>query len=483
LLTALVLLGYLFVVGIVGHLMTRAFQVSTYPLVIIIVAASGLVVLPLRRTAQHWVDRAFYPARLANRSAIVQLGDELTGIIDRDAAVELLLDRLMHLYRPRTLALYLSEGDASVLVPVATRLMDGAERVPERLAAGSGLARYLDRIRRPVFAEELEDLLAVDSAPGISLELLAQLESELLVPLVTGNRLTGFISLGAKTGGRLYGQEDLANLRTLALQLASLLESRRLYEESLAREQLETELKVAREIQSQLLPDAPLTQPGVAMCGRTEPCRAVGGDYFDYFELGEDRVGFCIADVAGKGIPAALLMSSLRVSFRGAAVDGTAPEDVLGRLNRVAAELLAPGQFVCFFYGVLSTRDGLLRYCNAGIDPPLLLRRDGVIERLKKGGPVLGILAEHNYRRGTLALKPDDLLLLYTDGITEQRNAEGEFYDVERLLAVLGAHIRPPVSDGPLEKLLETIFTSVDVFGGNDRSDDRTVILLRRSTL
>jgi sigma-B regulation protein RsbU (phosphoserine phosphatase) len=299
------------------------------------------------------------------------------------------------------------------------------------------------------------------------------------LPLVTGDRLVGFVGFGPKTGGDLYSQEDLANLRSLGLQVASLLESRRLYQESLTRKQLETELAVARKIQAQLLPTEALKHASALLCGRTEPSQAVGGDYFDYFESAPGQIGFCIADVAGKGIPAALLMSTVRVSFRTEAMAGREPEMVIDRLNRAVSEILAPGQFVCLFYGIYVPETRLLSYCNAGMDPPLLLRRDGVLERLKKGGPVLGILTDHTYRRGTVRLHPRDLLVLYTDGITDERSPDGEFYDEERLIATLCRDGSPAPSDVPLDDLLHAVFASVSAFGGDDRTDDRTVMLLR----
>ncbi|MFO7653703.1 MAG: SpoIIE family protein phosphatase [Candidatus Krumholzibacteriia bacterium] len=524
-LTLLVLVGYVIVVGVVGHALAQALRLSTYPLVLALVAASGLAVLPLRRAAQRWVDRAFYPARLATRAAVVQLAHDLTGIIDRAEAVELLLDRLELLYAPGKLHIFLARDGGAQLEPAGRRPRDRAQGGPPGLpplATGARLARLLDDLRRPVFVEELEDLL-LPGGTGISAAVLDALDSELLVPLVTGNRLVGFLSLGPKRGGALYSQEDLANLRTLAIQTAASLENQRLYRESSDREQIERELSLARDIQTQLLPDGPLERPGVAICGRNDPCHAVGGDYFDYFRLGDDAVGVCIADVSGKGIAAAMLMSTVRASFRSLAVPAEEPEAVVRALNRNVTDLLAPGPFVSFFFGVYRPASGLLAYCNAGMDPPLLLRSDGRVERLRRGGPVLGVLPNHEYRRGTVRLRPSDLLVLYTDGITEQHDPAGVFYDERRLLRSLRDAIAPVasaatsgepaatsasslsgapaaattipapagdavatlVADDPpeigLEDLLGKIFAAVTAFGGAERSDDRTVILLRAS--
>jgi sigma-B regulation protein RsbU (phosphoserine phosphatase) len=204
--------------------------------------------------------------------------------------------------------------------------------------------------------------------------------------------------------------------------------------------------------------------------------REVGGDYFDYFPLDSRNIGFAIADVAGKGIPAALQMTTLRATFRTEATRHQAPNRVVGCLNQTIDSLKA-GQFICFFYGTFSRTNRLLRYCNAGMNPPVLFRKSkGHVEPLKRGGPVLGVRHDHHFRIGTLKLEPGDLLMLYTDGLTEQTNQEGEFFDLERLIATVKVNIETPI-----DQLRETIFSTVSQFGGLTPSDDRTVMLLKFS--
>ena len=200
----------------------------------------------------------------------------------------------------------------------------------------------------------------------------------------------------------------------------------------------------------------------------------VGGDYFDFFRLDDFRVGFAIADVAGKGIPAALQMASLRVAFRREAEAGLAPDRVVIRLNDYLAPQARPGQFVCFFYGIWDAQSQLLAYSNAGMDQPVLFRPGSEFRQfLKVGGPVLGVTPDFPYRQGTLALHEGDRLLLYTDGITEEADEQGEFFDSERLVGLALANLdQHPVG------LLETIFSTVNDFGGPEKSDDRTAMIL-----
>ncbi|HOX25181.1 MAG TPA: SpoIIE family protein phosphatase [Candidatus Krumholzibacteria bacterium] len=474
LLTAVILAGYFLVAGLLGTWLTRVYLVSAYPVTVLVIAAASLAVLPLRRRVQGWVDAAFYPSRRANRDAIARLGRSLATQVNAAAAHDLLLAELHELYRPTRLALYLTPGpDAGDLVEVGRR--PSAAPPGPRLELADPLVVALDRLRRPLFFEEFEDWA---NGRGRQTERTTALPADhaLLVPLVTGNRLLGALAFGPKSGGALYSQEDLANLATLSLQAAPVLESLRLYADSFRQRQLETELAVARDIQAQLLPTEPLESDGVRICGRNDACRLVGGDYYDFFPLVEGRsIGFCIADVAGDGIPAALLMTTVRVTFRELALPGVPPERVITQLDRRLGEILSPGRFISLFYGVLDHEDQLLSYCNAGQEPPLLYRRDGATESLRRGGPLLGIEAGVPFRRGTIRLEPGDLLIGYTDGITEQTSPDGkEFFEVTRLQTMIAE-----VRDRSPEDICSHIFARVTAFGGEAASDDRTVIVMK----
>jgi len=493
LLTLLVLLTYFVIVLGVGEFLAQVFKVETYRVLLVVMAGSSLAILPLRRWIQSMIDNAFYPARRANRRAMTSLADRLTGLIDPEEVIQTLLASLDDLFRPASIALFLSTADGKG--PFRARLPDqqptasSGDRDPDRTAAGrleadsllardSGLAILLNRIRRPVFAEELEDHLFAGDTDAESLKILTRIKASLLVPMIAGNRLLGFLAFGPKSSGALYSQEDLANLRALAVQAASLIESRQLYLESLHQRRLDTELEVARDIQARLLPTGPLDTDLFSICGRNEPCRMVGGDY-DYFQFEDGTLGFAIADVSGKGIPAALMMTSLVVAFRREAKAGTGPRAVMDRLNPVVASLVSTGNFICLFFGIWNPATGIIHYCNAGMDPPVLFRPRAVFrQKLKKGGPVLGVEAERLYREGALALEAGDRLFLFTDGLTEEQNPLGDFFDSQRLLDLVEANIEY----SPM-RLIEKIFAAVNAFGGEEKSDDKTAIVLEIKNL
>ncbi len=482
LLTAMLLLVYFSAVVGVGLVFGRLMGVQSDRITLLLVAGCGLLALPLKNLAQRGIDHAFYPARLANRRAMHHLADELNDLIDADEAVDLLAERLENLYAPASLAVYLADTDGN-LAPVKVIPPQGAAgsdpEPPPVQPAGGPLSMLLGRLRRPLLTEEVEDLLLESGSDTMSLALLTVLHPQLLVPLVTGNRLLGFLALGDKKGKSLYSQEDLANLQALAAQAAPLIESRQLYRQSLRRKRLEAELEVARQIQTRLLPDGPLAGRGFVIEGRNEPSRMVGGDFFDYFLRHDGNLALAIGDVSGKGIPASLLMTSLRVAFRSEATAGARARQVITRLNRTIASLVTPGHFVCFFFGILDPDSGLLTYCNAGMDPPLLFRASGGIrESLRRGGPVLGVDPEREYREGRVLLQPGDFVLFYTDGLTEQRNEQEEFFDIDRLCeAACG-----PCTESCGSRL-DRIFCRVREFGSEEQSDDMTAMLLQINDL
>ncbi len=475
LLTAFVLLVYFVIVVGLGQLLAGLFSVSTYPVLLLVVAASSLTILPLRRVIQGWIDDTFYPGRKANRQALIQLGQSLTALIDADEVIQELLRGLNNLFFTDGLTLFIHlENDSDNFQPHFLRDSNFDHQIETTLSKNSNLVLLLNRLRRPIFSEEMEDLLFSGDTDPDSLSLLTKLNVNLLLPLISANRLLGFLAFSPKSSGALYTQEDLSHLSDFSLQAGSLLDSRLLYQESLQQKRTETELELARTIQNGLLPDKPLETSCFVIAGMQESCRKVGGDYFDFFMRSDGTLCFALADVSGKGIPAALHMTSLRVAFRQEAEAEEKPHLVIKRLNNTVFNLVTSGQFICFFYGMWNPENGILTYCNAGSEPPILrnpLR--GYNQSLRKGGPVLGVTDDFDYLQGAVQLEPQDRLFLYTDGLTDQQNLNGDFFDLPRLQTLLSQND----DDTPVH-LLERIFSSINAFGGAEKTDDKTAICL-----
>lgn len=237
----------------------------------------------------------------------------------------------------------------------------------------------------------------------------------------------------------------------------------------------EQELAVARRIQQDLLPKSMLPAVGLEVVGANHPCFEVGGDYFDYFPLADGRIALAIADVAGKGVGAALLMSNLQAILRSECARGTAVPQVPTQANRQLMESLAGNsKFVTFFYGALDPVARRLYYSNAGHNPPLVVRADGRIEELASGGLILGVFPLAEYEEGTVDLESGDVVVLFTDGVTEAESRHGLYSD-ERLQELLRRE-----RGRSAKEIAEAILSDVDAFShGRHQTDDVTVVVVK----
>jgi len=212
------------------------------------------------------------------------------------------------------------------------------------------------------------------------------------------------------------------------------------------------------------------------VAGLSESAREVGGDYYDHVDLGGGRLLLVIADVSGKGVPAALLMSGFRAALVSQDLSQAKPEDVASRVNEFLNRSVEPGRFVTAFLGLLDAATGQLTYVNAGHNPPLLLRAGGAVESLEAGGVILGILPGSRYARGEVTLSPGDLVALYTDGVTEGANAANEMWGEERLAALLRSAAASSARD-----IATRIVREVRAFEGErGPADDITVLVAKR---
>ena len=242
------------------------------------------------------------------------------------------------------------------------------------------------------------------------------------------------------------------------------------------RRAVEQELAVARRVQQDLLPKQPLTAGDLEVSGMNLPCYAVGGDYFDYYPLSDGRIALAIGDVAGKGVPAALLMSKLQATLRGETSHEVTVPEVPERANRLLMESMeGSSKFVTFFYGALEPDTRRLRYSNAGHNPPYLLRATGQLEQLETGGLLLGIFPHARYDEGVVELQPGDVIVLFTDGVTEAEDRHKGQFGEERLIALLHeAH------GGDARAIGDRICQEVLKFSkGLQMADDLTVVVVK----
>ena len=311
---------------------------------------------------------------------------------------------------------------------------------------------------------------ARDTTSGTEgLELLSrirELDSSLPVVLMTAWASIDIAIEAMQNGGRDFVQKPWDNDKLLG-------SLRRHAEEGRVLREKKQELKEAREIQQRLLPTELPELPGCDIQAFWQPANEVGGDYFDVIPLNATAAAFCIADVAGKGLPAALLMSNTQASLRAFARSLRRPALVCGHLNRVVSENSRAGRFTTLFYGVLDFTDRTLRYTNAGHVPPMLVRQNGEVIRLSDGGTVLGIFPDAAYEERQVTLEPGDRLVLLTDGITEAENAGGEEFGEDRLTRLLVENRRLPA-----DELKRVILDAVASFAAHGFQDDATLVIV-----
>ena len=233
------------------------------------------------------------------------------------------------------------------------------------------------------------------------------------------------------------------------------------------------ELDEAQRIQRQLLPMTMPNVDGFEIAASWQPACGVGGDCFDAIAFAPGRLGLSIADVVGKGVPAALLMSNLQAAVRAFATDAAQPQELCEQVNRILCGHIAEGRFISFFYCVADADVGALTYTNAGHYPPVLIRANGAIERLAAGGAVLGVFPDALYQQGRVTVARGDRLVLFTDGITEARNAQDEEFGEDRLVALASAH---RTCSAPA--LQARLFDAVTAFTGGRFQDDATLIVI-----
>jgi phosphoserine phosphatase RsbU/P len=404
-------------------------------------------------------------------------------------------------------------GSGRVLDEVLALVMDsalevtGAERGFIMLANAEGelefkIARMRGRVSLPgksfetsrkipeeVFATGQErvvaDLLDSNIAPGHTTTVVLGIRHVLCTPLKLVRYLDradmpneekriGVLYLDSREKGTVLSRTARAALETLATEAALAIENARMYRETLDKAKMEQEMKIAADIQRALLPEPHRVGGFFDAIGASLPCRAIGGDFFDYVDLPGGEFGFAVGDVAGKGAPAALLTAVLQGVFSSQASSGSGPAMTLSRVNQALIRRSIESRFATALYGVIAP-DGRLTYCNAGHNPPLLVRTDGAVERLETGGLILGLFEHATFEEDTVVLKPGDLLITFSDGVTEALSASGEEFGESRLLECVQGRRGASVPE-----LLEAILADVREFtAGAMQSDDVTALVLR----
>jgi sigma-B regulation protein RsbU (phosphoserine phosphatase) len=303
-----------------------------------------------------------------------------------------------------------------------------------------------------------------------------------IFPMVLNDEIRGLIFLGEKKNRKSFEQEDFDLITTLGNLAVVADENARMQQGMIEKQRMERELAIARQIQHGLLPQFVPKIRGYEITSVFEPCYTVGGDYFDFVPVSENQLTIAIGDVSGKSTPAALLMASLQASLRAlSSVEVAEPTIMIERLNQLLCDSQSQttSKYVTFFYAILNDSTGELQYVNAGHCYPLVLKTNGEVHRLDVGGTVLGFFRDAKYQKGVYNVDPGDVLVLYTDGVTELTNSQEEEFGVDRLIQTIQEHRNEPVAG--IQTALQRALAGFQSPQG--QCDDITFILLKRQSL
>lgn len=351
--------------------------------------------------------------------------------------------------------------------PVVARVASHASEEP---LIGEPLLERVRTTQEPLVIDDSTE------AERKSLGIVGTARSLLCVPLIVGSEPRGAIAVHGAGAPGAFATEDVDVLSVIARRSAYALENVRRRSEVRTCRLIQEEVRLASEIQLGLLPrEAPAVE-GWDIVGKSIPARVVGGDYFDFIPIDEHRLALCIGDVSGKGLPAAMLMANLQATIRANALLGFDPEVCLRHSNTLLSRATQATMFVTLFYGVLDLSAGKLCYANAGHNRPLLLASGAGSSLLWQGGLVLGFSERCSYEQAAIALDHGDLLLAYSDGITEATDEDGDEYGEEKLALLLSSR-----AWGSAEELVDAVLGDVARHTWErEQGDDMTILVVMR---
>jgi sigma-B regulation protein RsbU (phosphoserine phosphatase) len=411
--------------------------------------------------------------RAVQELAIInEIATAINSTMTIEQIVQLMVQKCVkHMNVEQASVMLLEDSDPSKAFHTMVRQSDSrSEVLPYRL--NNQLTGWMLKNKTPLIVNDLlsDPRFVKDESVQLTIS------SLLSVPLVSKGEMIGIITVFNKKNGE-FDNNDKRLLSIIATQSAQVIENARLLEEEQQLFIFQEELRTAAEIQNKLLPQEPPTIECFDIAGKSIPAKTVGGDYFDFMKTDYQQLMFCLADVTGKGLPAALLMANTQATIRGQAINISSPAKSVANANRLIHYNTGMGKFVTLFYGLLDCHKFQIKYCNAGHDHPMLFRNGKLHDRLTTGGLVLGFLPEYDYQEDVISLVPGDVLVIYSDGVTEAMNENEEEFGEDRLQEIVEKNYHLSATD-----MVEHIISEVrDHAGRVSQSDDITLLVIRRN--
>jgi sigma-B regulation protein RsbU (phosphoserine phosphatase) len=428
-----------------------------------------------------WTDRRFFREAYNAEQILSDLGEKVRTMVETAPLLKMVSQSISESLHVPRVAMLLKEGSAYR----PAHFLGYEQTPPVSFNEEAATVEKLKGENEPVLVYADDDDSWVNQIPDIDGErvMLASLETQLLLPLSVKEKLPGFISLGPKQSEEPYSSTDLRLLQSVATQTGLALENSQLTaaiaSEVAQRERLNREVEIAREVQERLFPqDCPPVE-GLDYGGACRPALGVGGDYYDFLLLPGETFGIAIGDVSGKGISAALLMASLQASLRGQAISGTKDlAQLMSNVNRLVYDASSSNRYATFFYAQYDPTSRALTYVNAGHNPPMIFRQTNdslEVLRLEAGGVVVGLLPNFLYQQETITLNPGDILVGFTDGISEAMNLSEEEWGEEQLMETVKACEGLTASE-----MITRLVEAADAFAaGAKQHDDMTLVVVR----
>jgi sigma-B regulation protein RsbU (phosphoserine phosphatase) len=468
----------------IGSLTYRLIQQSEHRAVGIAIFATGagavIVLSRLARRIGESLDRRFFREAYNAERILMELISSVAGIRDIKRLMETVANRIASSLHVERVAFLLEQG--GLFQPAYALGYNGA--APKvQLSGQTSTVQTLRRVNGPskVYFDDPQSW--VHGTSEVEQAVLQRLETQVLLPVSLGTKILGIISLGSKRSELPYSKADLQLLSAVAAQTGLALENAHLTEsirkEVAQRERLNRELEIARDVQQRLFPQKLPHVNGLDFAGYCRPAQGVGGDYYDFIHLANGSLGIAVGDVSGKGIAAALMMASLQASLRGQTIKPCETlSEMIHHINGLVYEASAASRYATFFYAQYDPVTRKLKYVNAGHNPPMLRRKKGEgfeFLRLEEGGTVIGMFPASPYKEAEIELHAGDVLVAFTDGISEAMNHSEEEFDEERLIEAI-RHC----PDRSAANISSHILEKVDAFtAGADQHDDMTIVVVR----
>ena len=436
------------------------------------------------------IDRRFFREAYNAEQIFTELGEVIPTLSKTNQLVELVADKISDALHPENVVIFLDdEKTGAYVLAFSSDAAKGGVVLPSRLRQvvlhyEEGLVKRLRESINPTaveitgadFLSHRPSLENISELSDRESRTLAAIRSSLVVPIASHGQLHGLISLGQRLSDLPYAREDKLLLLVVANQIATFIENMKLISRMAEEQRVARELELAAEVQRHLFPAGGLEDDALEICGTCLPALGIGGDYYDYFNLDERRTGIAIADVAGKGIAAALLMSTVQASLRCQLVsENRSLAEVVSSMNRLLQRSTGDGGYATFFLAGFNRATRALTYVNAGHNPPMLVRgrvasrgkageplelpeasrysskhavgrsagqavlvaEEPMVRLLRTGGPIIGTFLNEPYEQETIQLQPGDVLAVYTDGVTEAVNSLGVEFGEEKLRSIL----------------------------------------------